>query len=244
MVDSNAGLNADDMLAERVRQRLEVFPGKFRELGEGGELRKVIQTPHTLSGPRIGQAPEDFTEQYLIEPVLDGLGYFDPTSENYTAGGPHFVRRPSTFRNIEIKRPDYKLENVSPELVCILEAKAANNEQSQGKKRKATDDVEDYIASNTFAKYLESRDRRYLTAIGTDGIRWVLWAKDVRSRETRERIVEIDLEPVLESIAQRQNTIEGTPTHTTPAVRKQLAGEFIPAFSATGISDFVRNQFE
>jgi hypothetical protein len=48
--------------------------------------------------------------------------------------------------------------------------------------------VKDYIGSNTFAKYLESQDCRYLTVIGTDGIRWVLWAKDVRSRETKEAI--------------------------------------------------------
>jgi hypothetical protein len=244
MTDGQSGLNANSFLAERVRQQLEVFPKRFQELGEGGELRDLIQTPHTLSGPRIGQAPEDFTEQYLIEPVLHALGYLNPISEDYTGSGPHFVRRPSTFRKIEIKRPDYKIENISPESVCILEAKAANEEQTHGTKQSATDDIRDYVESNTFAKYLESREQRYLIAIGTDGLRWTLWAKDVRSRNTRECIKKIDLSPAIESIAQNQGTIEGSPSLSNAEMRRLLAGEYIPAFSARCIDDFVQNHFE
>jgi hypothetical protein len=168
MTDQTPGLNRNKIIAERVRQRLEVFPEKFQEIGEGGELRGLFQTPYTLSGPRIRQTPELFTELYLIEPVLHGLGYQNPTSEEYTGDHPHFIKRPSTFRKIEINRPDYKLVNVAPETVCILEAKAVNEEQSTGSKRSATDDIREYVASNTFAKYLQSRDRRYLVAGQTD----------------------------------------------------------------------------
>lgn len=237
-------LNPDSILAERVRQQLEVFPEKFRELGEGGELRKVFQTTRTLSGPLVEQAPEDFTEQYLIEPVLHGLGYYNPVSEDYAGDGPHFVRRPSTFRKIEIKRPDYKLKNVSPETICILEAKAANEEQPYGKKHEASDDIQDYVESNTFAKYLESWDRQYLVAIGTDGLRWVLWAKDVRARETKEAIKEVDLSDAIEAIAKRNDVIEGSPVLDTVEVRGYLAKEFVPAFSASSINEFVRDYFE
>lgn len=244
MTDKQLGLNADSFLAERVRQQLEVFPRRFQVLGEGGELRDLIQTPHTLSGPRIGQAPEDFTEQYLIEPVLHALGYLNPISEDYTGSGPHFVRRPSTFRKVEIKRPDYKLENISPESVCILEAKAANEEQPDGSKQSATDDISDYVESNTFAKYLESREQRYLIAIGTDGLRWTLWAKDVRARETRECIEKVDLSPVIESLAQDQAVIEGSPSLSNAEMRRFLTGEYIPAFSARSIGDFVQDHFE
>lgn len=237
-------LNTNRILAERVRQQLEVFPEKFRELGEGGELRKLFRTPHTLSGPIVEQAPEDFTEQYLIEPVLHGLGYFNPISEDYFGDGPHFVRRPSTFRKIEIKRPDYKLKNVSPATVCILEAKAANEERPNGRKQKASDDLQDYVDSNTFAKYLESRERRYLVAIGTDGFRWILWAKDVRSRETKEAIEAIDLSNAIEAIAQRNNVIEGEPDLDTVEIRSSLAKNFVPAFSARSINKFVQDCFE
>jgi hypothetical protein len=244
MTDEMSGLNKNNFLAERVRQQLEVFPRRFRELGEAGELRDLFRDTHTLYGPRIHQSPEDFTEQYLIEPVLHGLGYLNPISEDYTGEGPHFVRRPSTFPAVENKRPDYKLENISPRTVCILEAKAANAEQPRGSKRNATENIEDYVSSNTFATYLESRERRYLVAVGTDGLRWVLWAKDVRSRDTREAIKEVDLAPIVESIAQQNTTIEGSPDFHSPEIRNTLANEFVPAFSAPCIDGFVRNQFE
>lgn len=244
MTDGQSGLNASSFIAERVRQQLKVFPKRFQGLGEGGELRDLIQTPHTLSGPRIGQAPEDFTEQYLIEPVLHALGYLNPISEDYTGSGPHFVRRPSTFRKIEIKRPDYKLENISPESVCILEAKAANEEQLCGSKQSATDDIKDYVESNTFANYLESREQRYLIAIGTDGLRWTLWAKDVRSQETKRFIKNVDLSPAIESLAQNQGTIEGSPSLSNGEMRKLVERNCVPAFSARCIDDFVQNHFE
>lgn len=241
---SSMGLDADTVLAERVRQQLEKFPEKFRELGEGGELRKLCRKPTTLSGPKVQQSPEDFTEQYLIEPLLHGLGYWNPISEEYTGTGPHFVRRPSTYHKIEIKRPDYLLKNVSPKIDCILEAKAANEEQASGAKRNATSDIEEYVESNTFAKYLESREKRYLVAIGTDGFRWVLWAKDVRTGETKDAIAEVDLEDAISDTAKRATVIEGEPDRTTAEIRCLLANEFVSPFAARSLPDYVQMQFD
>ena len=242
---SHESLNETIVLAERVRQQLEVFPGKFRELGEGGELAKVLRTPRNLSGPKVEQKPEDFTEQYLIEPVLHGLGYLNPVSEDFVGEGPHFVRQPSTFDKIENLQPDYLLKNLSPEVVCILEAKAANREQPGPKKEHATDDIKEYVASNTFSKYLKSRKQRYLIAIGTDGLRWVLRAKDVRSGETIEPIDEkVDLSGIVEVLAQQEAVIEGEPAQKTGEIRQELAEEFVPYFSARTMADFVRDSFE
>ncbi|ELY55162.1 hypothetical protein [Natronococcus jeotgali] len=241
--NSNGTLRRNEFLAERVRQQLEGFPEKFRELGEGGELRKLCREPTTLSGPKVNQAPEDFTEQYLIEPVLHGLGYWNPSSDRYSGTGPHFVRRPSTYRHVEIKRPDYLLKNVSPRLVCFLEAKAANEEQATGDKRRATADIEEYVESDTFAKYLETLEKRYLVAIGTDSFRWVLWAKDVRTGETRPELATVDFSDAIESIAKRDRVIEGEPDHSTTDVRKLIADEFVPAFAARSVTEFVTGAF-
>lgn len=242
--NTNEQLSADQLLAERVRQQLSVFTEKFAELEEGGELRRLMRTPHTLSGPKVEQQPEDFTEQYLIEPILHGLGYWNPISDEYDGEGPHFVRRPSTFRKIEVKRPDYLLKNVSSTTICILEAKAANNEQLHGKKRKATEDIREYVQSDTFSKYLKTLDQRYLIAIGTDGLRWVLWAKDVRSRDTRDAIVEVDLSDAIETIAKRNGVIEGEPEFDAVSTRKLLQTDFVPAFSARYINSYVAEEFE
>jgi len=91
-------LRPDYWLAEGVRMQTEVFAQKFRELEEGGLLAKTLRTPTTLQGARLEQAPEVFTEQYLVEPVLHGLGYLNPASEEYEGEGPHFIRQPITYK--------------------------------------------------------------------------------------------------------------------------------------------------
>lgn len=240
---SNSQLSARSFIAERVCQQLQVFPKKFRELGEGGELENILNSPSQLTGPRIHQAPEDFTEQYLIEPVLHSLGYLNPISDKYEGNGPHFVRRPTTFRNLEIKRPDYKLKNLSDDSVCILEAKAANKERPGTVKEAATDDMRAYVESNTFAKYLKSRDQRYLVGIGTDGLRWGLWAKDVRTGETKDRIQQASLVDTLREIGKDENVISGEPHSTRAEIRRELADSFVPFFSARELPEYVRNLF-
>ena len=238
------GFDPKSMLAERVRQQLSIFPDKFAELNEGGELSRLCRTPHTLRGPKVDQKREDFTEQYLIEPILHGLGYWNPISEQYDGSGSHFVRQPTTFRKIEVKRPDYLLKNISPETVCIVEAKAANQERPTGGKQKATDDIEEYVRSNTFSKYLKSREQRYLVAIGTDGFRWKLWAKDVRSDETKMEIATVDLSDAIATIARERSVVEGDPGLGTVEVRRFLTTEFVPAFSARYITPYVKDRFE
>ena len=96
--DLHPTLHPDYQIAERVRLQMEMFAQKFRELNEGGQLADILRNPGTLPGARVEQQPEVFTEQYLIEPVLHGLGYRSPTSEEYSAGGAHFIRRPITYR--------------------------------------------------------------------------------------------------------------------------------------------------
>lgn len=240
----NAVLGAHPVIAERVCQQLQVFPRKFKELGEGGELEDVLTSPAKLSGPKIHQAPEDFTEQYLIEPLLHSLGYLNPISEKYDGEGPHFVRRPTTFRKVEGNRPDYRLRNLSEDIVCILEAKAANRERPRTAVEKATEDIKAYVESNTFSKYLKSRDQRYLVGIGTDGIRWSLWVKDVRAGETKQRVKEISLIEPLLVIARQENVISGDSETSRPEMRRRLASEFTPVFAARSLPAYVRSQFE
>ena len=243
MTESNgySGLHPNNQIAERVRQYLDVFPSKFRELGAPGELRRMVDSHETLSGPRVRQKPERFTEQYLIEPVLHALGYWNPISENFEPGGPHFIRQPSEYRNIESLRPDYKLENVGSSLVCLVEAKAANAEQLDGTKTEASDDIEAYLESDTFCKVLRETSHRFLVGIGTDGLRWKLWTKNLRTGEIKRDEQAVDLSPVVKSVARRQGTLEGDPGSTRPEERVVLNEEFVPAFAARNLESYVRN---
>jgi len=237
-------LQPNYQIAERVRIQTEVFPRKFRELNEGGQLRDVLRSTDTLPGARIEQAPEVFTEQYLIEPVLHGLGYLNPASEKYAGEGPHFIRQPITYRKVEPRQPDYLLKNIGASVVCIVEAKAANREQMDGAKCKATDDIREYLEEDTFCKYLHTLDQRYLVGIGTDGLRWTFWMKDLETGETKEAHPKVDISSAVERAAIRLNTIEGEVSDRRGTERKTLLQEFIPAFAADNLVDHVETAFD
>lgn len=236
-------LQPDYHVAERVRIQTEVFPRKFRELNEGGQLAKILRNPTTLPGARIEQAPEIFTEQYFIEPVLHGLGYLNPTSKKYETGEPHFIRQPITYRKVEPNQPDYLLKNIDSSVVCIVEAKAANKERMDGTKQYATADIREYLEEDTFCKYLRDIDQRYLIGIGTDGFRWTLWSKDLETGEIKTDVPKVDISPAVEREAIRLNTIDGEVAEGREQERKMLLEELVPAFAADNLLSHVVSGF-
>jgi len=242
--DLHPTLQPDYQIAERVRLQTEVLPQKFRELNEGGQLRTILRSTNTLPGARVEQAPEVFTEQYLIEPVLHGLGYLNPASAEYDGNSPHFIRRPITYRKVEPRQPDYLLKNVSNSLVCIVEAKAANREQMTGSKQKATSDIREYLKEDTFCKYLRDLNQRYLVGIGTDGLRWTLWMKDLETGEVVSDDPKVDISSVIERAAIREDTIEGEVTDGRSTERHTLVDEFVPALAADNLQTHVETTFE
>lgn len=236
-------LTEADKIAGRVRRQLETFPQKFRELGEGGQLSELFRSPKTLPGAKIEQAPEVFTEQYLIGPVLHGLGYLSSASAEYEGTGPHFIRQPITYENVEPKQPDYLLKNVDPSVVCIVEAKAVNREQMTGKKTKATDDIREYIEEETFCKYLREIEQRYLVGIGTDGFRWTLWVKDLQTGEVKEDAPKVDISSTIRKVASRRDVIEGDFSSGASDERSELTSELVPAFAAERLPEHVESVF-
>lgn len=241
--DLHPTLQPDYHIAERVRMQAEVFPRKFRELNEGGQLAKILRSTTTLPGARVEQAPEVFTEQYLIEPVLHGLGYLNPTSEKYDAGKPHFIRQPITYQKVEPNQPDYLLKNIDPSVVGIVEAKASNKEQMRGTKRYATADIQEYLEEDTFCKYLCDIDQRFLIGIGTDGFRWTLWIKDLETGKTHTEVSKVDISQAVERAAIHLDTIDGEVTSGNEVERKMLLEEFVPAFAADNLLSHARSKF-
>lgn len=237
-------LKPNYQLAERVQIQTEVVARKFRELNEGGQLAKILRSTSTLPGARVEQAPEVFTEQYLIEPVLHGLGYLNPISDDYTGDGPHFIRQPITYRKVEPRQPDYLLKNIDPSVVCIVESKAANREQMSGSKQDATADIREYLEEDTFCKFLRDIDQRYLVGIGTDGLRWTMWMKDLETGETKEATPKVDISPVIEREAVRLDTIDGDVDDGRATTRERLLSEFIPAFAANNLHTHIQTKFD
>lgn len=236
-------LTKDDEVAGNVRRQLEVFPQKFRELSEAGQLSELFRSPKKFSGARVEQAPEVFTEQYLIGPVLHGLGYLSSASAEYDGTGPHFIRQPITYSKVEPKQPDYLLKNVDPAIVCVVEAKAVNRERMTGKKTHASDDIREYLEEDAFCKYLRDIKQRYLVGIGTDGFRWTLWMKDIHTDEVKSHNPKIDISPVIRKIASRREVIEGDFSSGASDERELLAEEFVPAFAAANLPEYVKSVF-
>ncbi|MDL0134442.1 hypothetical protein [Halobacterium salinarum] len=241
--DLHPTLRPNYQIAERVRLQMELFVHKFRDLNEGGQLAEILRTSKTLPGVRVEQQPEVFTEQYLIEPVLHGLGYWSPTSEQHEAGGTHFIRRPITYRKVEPRHPDYLLKNVGDAVVCLVEAKAANRERMHGSKQAATADIRQYLEEDTFCKYLRNLDHEYLVGIGTDGLRWTLWMKHLQTGELRKDTPKVDLPSIVEREAIRADTIDGNVELGRGTDRETLSEELIPAFAARNLSEHVRRSF-
>ena len=241
--DLHPTLHPDYQIAERVRLQMEMFAHKFRELNEGGQLAEILRNPGTLPGARIEQQPEVFTEQYLIEPVLHGLGYRSPTSEEYEAGGTHFIRRPITYEKVEPRQPDYLLKNIDDSVVCLVEAKAANRELMRGAKRDATSDIRQYLEEDTFCKYLRDIEQEYLIGIGTDGLRWTLWMKHLHTGEIREATPKVDLSSIVEREGIRVGTIDGDVEKGRGTDRETLSEKFIPTFGARNLTEHIRSSF-
>lgn len=234
-------LEPDEWLAERVRIQAKTFPQKFRDLNEGPQLDEILRNTETLPGTKLEQAPEVFTEQYLIEPILQGLGYLDPASRKYTGEGSHHIRQPLMGTKEESLRPDYLLKNIGKS-VCIVEAKAANREEMSGTQQDATDDIRYYMQEDVFCKYLRD-DKRYLIGIGTDGLRWTMWMKDIKTGEMREAVPKVDISIVVERAARRLDTIPGEASVGRDEDRQKLLEKFIPAFAAENILNHVEKQF-
>lgn len=235
----NKPLTKEVFLAARVSKAVEEFVATFGKVGAPGELRRLFDGKR-LDGGKIQQQPEDFTEQYLIQPCLEALGYEDLQSDGVSADDVHHRHEPSEFPKAETNHPDFKLVNVDPQLVCIVESKKVNGELLRTGRRDATADVETYLRSNTFAKHLREQDKRVLVGVGSDGFRWSLWAKDVVDDTLAEDIKQISIESEIRTTA--ANILYDGPAEEgwRVPVEKQLRKKLVRGFSPENLPRCVK----
>jgi len=226
---------ADEGVATKVYSELEGFVDQFKQMSEGGQLERLCTTSKRFNGANIGQSPEDFTERTLVEPVLRALGYADRNEKNGTDGA-YFRRRPSTFESVEPKRPDYLLDDVDDSLTCLLEVKAINREQCDGKREAATEDLQDYVHDDTFCKTVYKRDNAYLLGLGTDGFRWTHFVKDLDTGAVTQAETRVDISPVVTSIAREKDVIRGESDLGWRESVTDLADGLVDRYSASNLS--------
>lgn len=235
----------------RVERQLATFTARFAAVGASGHLGSILRDGEILEGPQVRQKREVFTSQYLVEPVLHALGFGDPMLPDFDTDEPHFVRQPTTFETVDRKRPDYYLRNTGPDVVCFVEAKAANREAPDTDSTDAQEyreptgtasaDVQEYLDDDTFRSLdgLEHPNARYLVGIATDGLHWTFHAMDLETGDRRTDPTS-DITPVVEAVARRHDHLNGAPDVEWNERVERLTAELVPAFEASRIGEHAR----
>lgn len=215
----------DERAAYSVYQRLTEFVTEFEErTTASGSLESILGGEDFLGG-YVNQKPEFFTEEQLIEPVLEALGYRE-------------VRwRPHGLIKDERNQPDFQILDPPPQTVCIVESKRL------GLDGDAKEQAERYLREDTFVKYEPDRDCQYLVGIGTSGVDWSLYAKPLGVAEPTELATATIEDELLELVNAHRR-------ETEPAERliedtwDELRDGFVSSLAKHDLRQSLRDYFE
>lgn len=159
-----------------------VIKGFLKELlAETSEqfVLDVIINRKTITGKDVGQKPEAFTEQYLIDEFLDTLGF-------------QYKDQMAAFGSSGRDYPDFKLVGTG-DIGVIGENKSIN------KWEEAIPDIDDYLERKPIgAEY----------GIATDGMRWSLHRYDRGGdKERAKQVKPFELRPVIIDVAREMKIL-------------------------------------
>jgi hypothetical protein len=212
--------------ADRVLKAVLGFADVVADRNAVPAVEDVLDGAEFVGG-HVEQAPEYFTEQHLIEPCLEALG-LAPRA------------RPVDLVAEERQRPDYELLGLPEECLGIAESKALGRESSEGA---ATEEVAEYLRGDVFLKTLRRRQVDYSVGIATDGLLWVLVAKDAE-RDLQVNITEWSLEPIVSFALTYANSTETPDAGERPALRRELAESFAANFAVETLPDTVAAELD
>jgi hypothetical protein len=209
----------DRLRAHNVLRALQKFAAEARRRQAVNSLKQVARnSKHQFKGGYVDQAPEYFTEQYLIQPVLEQLA-LDPWP------------RPVDLVKDERNRPDYRLQQVAPNCLAIAESKALNRQRNHNR---ATEDVKKYLQDETFLKTLQREEVRYSVGVATDGLEWQLIARDIEEGVQTNIGVCSLADPV--KMALEKAHLEVDPSEDwAPEARRRVADTLVATFSRENI---------
>jgi hypothetical protein len=209
--------DVDHLRAHNVLRALQTFAGEAQRRHAVKSLKRVARnSKHQFKGGYVDQAPEYFTEQYLIQPVLEELA-LDPWP------------RPVDLVKDERNRPDYRLQQVAPNCLAIAESKALNRQRDDNK-NKATEDVNKYLKDDTFLKTLRREEVRYSVGIATDGLEWQLIARDIEE-EIQTEVVACSLVDPVKMVLEKAHSEVDPAADWAPDARERVADTLVANFS-------------
>ncbi|WP_158056538.1 hypothetical protein [Halorussus halophilus] len=216
-----AEFDIDNIRAHNVLRALQEFAAEAKRRKAVNALKQVVNNSNRqFKGGYVDQAPEYFTEQYLIEPILAQLA-LEPWP------------RPVDLVKDERNRPDYSLRQVPPNCLAIAESKALNRERKHGD---ATEDVHKYLQDETFLKTLRREEVRYSVGIATDGLEWRLIARDIK-QEVQTEVEACSIAGPVELVLEKAHSQVDPEENWTPNARHRVADTLIAAFSQENIAE-------
>lgn len=209
----------DHIRAHNVLRALQEFATEAQQRKAVNALKQVASnSKRQFKGGHVDQAPEYFTEQQLIEPVLEQLA-LNPWP------------RPVDLVKDERNRPDYRLRQIAPNCLAIAESKALNRERNQGD---ATDDVHTYLQDETFLRTLRREEVRYSVGVATDGLEWRLIARDIE-QDVQTEIEECSIAAPVEMALEKVHSEVDPEKDWIPEARYRVADTLIATFSKENI---------
>jgi hypothetical protein len=207
--------DVDHLRAHNVLRALQAFAAEAQRRHAVKSLKRVARNPkHQFNGGYVDQAPEYFTEQHLIQPVLEELA-LDPWL------------RPVDLVKDERNRPDYRLQQVAPNCLAIAESKALNRERNHDK---ATEDVNKYLRDETFLKTLRREEVRYSVGIATDGLEWQLIARDIKEG-IQTNVGRCSLADPVTTVLEKAHSETDPAEDWMPDARHRVADTLVTTFS-------------
>lgn len=213
--------DVDRLRAHNVIRALQEFAAEARRRKAVKPLKRVVRNPsHQFRGGYVDQAPEYFTEQYLIQPVLEELA-LDPWP------------RPVDLVKDERNRPDYRLQQLAPNCLAIAESKALNRERNHDR---ATEDVNKYLRDETFLQTLQREEMRYSVGVATDGLKWQLIARDIE-RNVQTEVGGCSLANPVQMVLEKAHSEVEPAEDWAPDARRRVADTLVATFSRENITD-------
>ncbi|WP_276259004.1 hypothetical protein [Haloglomus litoreum] len=205
--------------ANNVLVAVQDFVQEVRRRKAISDIKTIVDNSSKhFNGGYVEQAPEYFTEKYLIEPVLERLG-LEPWP------------RPVDLVKDERNRPDYRIDGVVENCLVIAESKALNRERQHSK---ATEDMRTYLNDQTFLKTLRNREVRYSIGIATDGLEWRLIARDAEEDVLTEVGSAFIDSPVGTALTKAHSTVDPE-EDWMPDARREVADSLVDMFGRENI---------
>lgn len=206
--------NTDQYITENVKQQLIAFVEECQKRNDLTTFLRIIETSEQLSSKHVYQQPERFTEDYLIQPCIEVLGY-----ESIRA-------KPAEPTHNNVLKPDFSMRGGENTLYILESKKLASFPISFDpfdESDHRVNQINTYLFDDFGNKYSFDGETNIQLGILTDGVRWVVYKPE---RDEFQPIEYVTIENELVTIINAKLGEGRVSDRWTPELRNNLEKNF------------------